>query len=173
MDRNSVSVILFFATLPDAIYKLIVINTRSAIPQEQSAFNLNLNKHLGKWWIGRTYHYRIYLKFLPPPTSSQAGVGAGVGGRWRKRLMRRGSTWTREPRHGGKGAGSARFRHCGRRAILRVRLQRVVERQVTKSVSSHSTMITYSHSNASPFKIPWADAKVCIRCRFFYTVMFV
>lgn len=67
MDRNSVSVILFFATLSDAIYKLIVINTRSAIPQEQSAFNLNLNKHLGKWWIGRTYHYRIYLKFLPPP----------------------------------------------------------------------------------------------------------
>lgn len=48
MDRNSVSVILFFATLSDAIYKLIVINTRSAIPQEQSAFNLNLNKHLGK-----------------------------------------------------------------------------------------------------------------------------
>lgn len=63
----------------------------------------------------------------------QAGVGAGVGGQRRERLMHRGRTRTREPRHGRKGAGSPGVRHRQRRAVLRVRLQRVVERQVAET----------------------------------------
>lgn len=87
----------------------------------------------------------------------QAGLGVGVGGRWRKRLLLRGRTRAREPRHRGKGARPPRLCHRGRCAILRVCLQRVAERQVTKSLKITTSVPVLSIISASR---SWRIARV-------------